>query len=105
MESKFDGGLLGLIGVGIVVGFVNTITLGLAAPWMTCYAGRWFAKHIMIDGKRLTFDGTGGQLFGTYIKWLLLCLVTLGIYSFWLAINMVKWVIKHVHTVEAEVQA
>ena len=104
MESKFDGGLLGLIGVNIVVMFVTFITLSIALPWMTCYKERWFAKHTVIDGKRLTFDGTGAQLFGTYIKWFLLTIITIGIYSFWLSINMKKWIVKHTHTV-AEVAA
>ena len=36
-------------------------------------------------------------LFGNYIKWILLTIVTLGIYSFWLGINMKKWVVKHTH--------
>lgn len=55
------------------------------------------ATHTTIDGHQLTFDGTGGQLFGNYIKWLLLCIITLGIYSFWLTIKMKQWVTKHTH--------
>lgn len=60
---------------------------------------RWLANHTILDGKRLTFDGTGGQLFGNYIKWFLLTVITLGIYGFWLNINMKKWVVKHTHAV------
>ena len=37
------------------------------------------------------------QLFGNYIKWLLLTLITFGIYSFWLTIKMKQWVTKHTH--------
>ena len=37
MESKFTGGLLGLIGVSLVTVFVTLITLGIAYPWMCCY--------------------------------------------------------------------
>lgn len=98
MESKFDGGLLGLIGVNIVVFFVTLITLGLATPWMTCFKEKWFVRHTVIDGVRLTFDGNGLQLFGSYIKWFLLTIITFGIYGFWLNINMKKWVTKHTHT-------
>ena len=96
-ESKFDGGLLGLIGIGILQGLLIMFTLGLAAPWAICMGERWTAKHTIIDGKRLTFDGTGAQLFGNYIKWFLLTLITFGIYGLWLNIKMKQWVVKHTH--------
>ena len=35
------------------------------------------------------------QLFGNWIKWLLLTIVTLGIYSFWLNIKLIQWKTKH----------
>ena len=97
MESKFDGGLLGLIGIGILQVLLTAITLGLGAPWAVCMKERWMAKHTVIDGKRLVFDGKGGQLFGNYIKWFLLTIITLGIYSFWLGIKMKQWVVSHTH--------
>lgn len=96
-ESKFDGGLLGMIGIGLLQGFLCIITLGIAYPWAVCLREKWYAKHTIIDGRRLTFDGTGLQLFGNYIKWFLLTIITLGIYSFWLSIKMKKWVTKHTH--------
>lgn len=35
------------------------------------------------DGKRLSFHGDGGTLFGIYLMSALLSMITLGIYSFW----------------------
>ena len=96
-NSEFDGGLLGLIGISILQGILITFTFGLGAPWAVCIRERWVAKHTIIDGRRLTFDGNGGQLFGNYIKWFLLTIVTLGIYGFWLSIKMKQWVVKHTH--------
>ena len=55
----------------------------------------WEAKHTVVNGKRLYFDGSAVQLFGNWIKWLLLCVITLGIYSFWLEISLKKWKTKH----------
>ncbi len=98
-ESKFTGGLLGLIGISLLQGLLISITLGFGAPWAICMKEKWVAEHTIIDGKRLTFDGTGGQLFGNYIKWFLLTLITFGIYGFWLSIKMKKWIVKHTHTV------
>ena len=57
----------------------------------------WEVKHTVIDGRRLYFDGTALQLFGNWIKWLLLTIITLGIFSFWLAIALRKWKTKHTH--------
>ena len=97
MESKFTGGLLGLIGVGILQFFITVFTLGIGAPWAICLKQRWIVKHTVIDGRRLTFDGTGAQLFGKYIVWFLLTLITFGIYGFWLSIKMQQWITKHTH--------
>lgn len=102
MESKFSGGLLGLIGINLLCGFLNLITLFIALPWTTCIKEKWIAKHTIIDGQQLTFDGNGAQLFGNYIKWLLLTFITIGIYSFWLNIRMKQWVTKHTHVAEAK---
>ena len=97
MESKFTGGLLGLIGISILQGLLIGLTLGIATPWAICLKESWVAKHTTIDGRQVVFDGTGGQLFGNFIKWFLLSIITLGIYSLWLGIKMKKWVVKHTH--------
>lgn len=97
MESRFTGGLLGLVGISILQGLLICFTLGLAAPWAICIKERWVASHTIVDGHQLYFDGTGMQLFGNYIKWWLLSIVTCGIYGLWLGINMKKWVVMHTH--------
>ena len=97
MESKFTGGLLGLIAVSIVQGLIIVFTLGLATPWAVCFKEKWYAENTIIDGHRVTFDGTGGQLFGNFIKWFLLTIITIGIYGLWLSIKMKQWVTKHTH--------
>ena len=97
MESKFTGGLLGIIGIRILQILITILTLGIAVPWAVCIKESWFAKHTVIDGHRLTFDGNGPQLFGNYIKWILLTVLTIGIYAFWLNIKLRAWVVSHTH--------
>lgn len=99
MRSEFDGGLPGMIGIAILQAIIVTLTFGIATPWAVCMKESWYVKHTVIDGKRLTFDGTGSQLFGNYIKWFLLGIVTLGIYFLWMPIKMKQWVTKHTHMV------
>lgn len=97
MESKFTGGILGLIGISFLQSLITVITFGFCAPWGVCLKQEWIARHTFIDGKQLRFDGTGGQLFGNYIKWFLLTIITFGIYGFWLNIKMKQWITKHTH--------
>ncbi|MDR3293848.1 MAG: DUF898 family protein [Clostridiales bacterium] len=94
-QSKFDGSIFGLIGVKIVQMLLTGITLGIGYPWAIAYGEKWIAGHTVIDGRRLTFTGTGGSLIGQYIKWWLLGIITFGIYMLWMPINMRKWVVKH----------
>lgn len=101
MKSKFDGGLLGLIGISILAGALITFTIGLALPWVICFYISWLFKHITIDGKRLTFDGNGGQLFGSYLKWMILTVITCGIYGLWVPLKVIGWTVSHVHVADA----
>ena len=96
-ESEFTGGLLGLIGINILIAALFVFTLGLGVPWCICLKQEWLSKHTIIDGRRVLFDGNGLQLFGNYLKWWLLCLVTLGIYGFWLPIKFRQWTTRHMH--------
>lgn len=97
MESKFTGGLLGLIGISILQYLMILFTCGIATPWAICLRERWYVKHTVIDGHKLTFNGTGGQLFGRYILWCFLSVVTFGIFALWVPIKMKAWVTKHTH--------
>ena len=97
-ESEFYGGLLGLIGISLLQVLIIAVTCGIAAPWAICLKERWIARHTIIDGHQLVFDGRGSQLFGNYIKWFLLTIITFGIYGFWLDIKMKQWIVKHTHT-------
>lgn len=43
------------------------------------------------------FDGTVLNLYAHWIKWLLLTIITFGIYGFWVCIAVKKWKTKHTH--------
>ena len=94
-ESYFDGGLLQLIGWKLLGALITLCTFGICYPWAFCMVYSWEAKHTVINGKRLQFNGTAVGLFGNWIKWLILTFITCGIYSFFLVIALKKWKIKH----------
>ena len=94
-EYYFDGGLFQLIGWSILGFLVTTLTFGICFPWAITMKYKWEAKHTVLDGRRLKFNGTALGLFVHWIKWLLLTLITLGIYGFWVGIALKKWKTKN----------
>ena len=95
--SKFDGGLLGQIGIGLLGALLILVTLGLGTCWATCMMYRWYARHTRIDGRQVIFDGKGIQLLGCSLKWAFFTIITLGIYSLWLPLKQTAWVVSHTH--------
>ncbi|MGL5312027.1 MAG: hypothetical protein ACRC92_02155 [Peptostreptococcaceae bacterium] len=91
MESRFEGSLLGLIGVNILAWLVTVFTFGIATPWAMCIKYNWVAENTVIEGRRLRFIGKGSSLFLHYIKWWILTIITFGIYGFWLYIKLLQW--------------
>lgn len=90
-ESYFDGTMLQHLGWSLAGTFVTIFTLGFGLPIAVCWLCSWEANHTIIDGKRLKFTGKAGGLFGTWIKCILLTIVTLGIYGFYIPIKLRKW--------------
>lgn len=96
-ESKFEGSVLGFIGYSLLATLITTCTFGIAFPWADVMFQSWICRNTIIDGRRPYFDGTGAQLFGNYIKWLILTVITCGIYGFWMFNKITHWRTKHTH--------
>ena len=91
--SYFDGGVLELIGWKILAFLVTGVTFGLATPWAQCMLYNYRFKHTVYNGKRLKFNGKGGDLFVNMFKWFFLTLITLGIYGFFVPVRKAQWVV------------
>lgn len=87
----FDGGAATYFGTALLALVITVFTLGICYPFALVLRERWRAKHTYIDGQRLVFTGSGLGLFGMWIKWFLLLIVTLGIYGFWIGPRIQKW--------------
>lgn len=92
---SFDGGAGTYLGTGILALLITMFTLGLCTPFAIVLRQRWRAKHTYINGHRLVFVGGGMQLFGLWVKWFLLMIITVGIYSFWVAPRVQKWIVEN----------
>jgi uncharacterized membrane protein YjgN (DUF898 family) len=67
------------------------LTLGICYPFAFVLRERWRAKHSYIDGRRLIFTGRALGLFGMWLKWFVLAIITLGIYLFWVGPRLYRW--------------
>ena len=74
---------------------ITSCTFGICYPWALCMIYGWKINHTVIEGRRLKFNGTAVGLFGNWIKWLLLIVVTFGIYGFWVHIKLEQWKVKN----------
>ena len=72
----FDGGAATYLGTAILGFLVTVCTLGICYPFALVLLQRWRCKHTAIDGQRLAFTGSAVGLFGHWIKWFLLSVIT-----------------------------
>ncbi len=70
---------------------LGTITFGIYSAWAWVRILKLKASHTLINGKEVTFQGTGGQLFGIFVVQGLLTLVTFGLYGPWAFCKYFDW--------------
>jgi len=99
MDSKFSGSVLHIFLFCIWAPLLWAITLGFATPFIVCTIIRWICNHSTIGGKNYAFKGTATGLFGRWILWTILSIITIGIYSFWSTRNQIRWVIENIEMV------
>jgi len=87
----FNGSAASYLGTGILSFLVTVFSFGLLAPLAICWIYDWEISNLVVNGQRLKFQGSAFGLFGHWIKWWFLSLITLGIYSFWIYPNLQKW--------------
>ena len=101
-ESKFTADFWGYTGYNLLAGLIKVVSLGFATPWALCMQNRYYAKHTIIDGCEIRFNGYGSSLIGKYILWSFLTVITFGIFSFSFSVRMNRWMTKHVNFVNVE---
>ncbi|CZQ87355.1 Hypothetical protein Tpal_885 [Trichococcus palustris] len=94
-NSYFDGGLTQLIIISLLGAIITGLTFGICYPWALCMQYKWKIEHTVIEGRRLEFHGTALSLFGNWVKWLFLLIITFGIYGFWVGIKLEDWKAKN----------
>jgi uncharacterized membrane protein YjgN (DUF898 family) len=92
---RFHGGAATYVGTALLGALITICTLGICYPFALVLRERWRAKHSSIDGYPLVFTGSATALFGNWIKWFLLIVVTFGIYLFWVGPRIAEWTWEH----------
>ncbi len=92
---RFHGGAATYVGTALLGALITICTLGICYPFALVLRERWRAKHSTIDGYPLVFTGSATALFGNWIKWFLLIVVTFGIYLFWVGPRIAEWKWEH----------
>ncbi|MBM3983795.1 MAG: DUF898 domain-containing protein [Planctomycetes bacterium] len=59
-------------------------------------------RNESINGRRLTFTGSGGALFGLFIVTVLLSIITAGIYLFWGMPKIIGWIVENTEFMDEE---
>lgn len=91
-KFTFDGGAATYLGTAILGIIITVFSLGICYPFALVLRQRWRAKHSYIDGKQLIFTGSSIGLFGHWIKWFVLIVITFGIYLLWVGPRIQKWI-------------
>lgn len=87
----FRGGAATWFGTQLLGVLITVLTVGICYPFAVVLVQRWRAKNTWLMGRQLQFIGTGWGIFGLWLKWMLLTVITLGIYSFWVYPRMTQW--------------
>lgn len=99
----FDGDLWSYFGMELLNLLILFITLGLGTPWVLVRRYRWQSDHTMIEGKRFKFIGEATELFGYWILWWLLTLITFGIYGIVVKVKLIEWRVNNTVWLEDDV--
>jgi len=88
---QFRGGAANWFGTQLLGLLITIGTLGICYPFAVVLVERWRAKNTYLQGRQLKFVGSAWGIFGRWIGWLLLIIITLGIYSFWVYPRLTQW--------------
>jgi hypothetical protein len=100
LETKFYGSVIEIFIFCIWMPILLVITLGFGFPFIICTLLRWICDKSIINGKHYKFKGTAAGLFGNYIVWTILSMITIGIYGFWATRNYIRWVVENIEMID-----
>lgn len=74
---------------------IVALAVEMSYPIVLVLRERRKARHSHVDGRQLVFTGSPWGLLGHWLKWLLLSIVTFGVYLFWVGRRVQRWTWEH----------
>ncbi len=90
-ESRFTGGGGAWFVHMLFVYLMTVFSFGFATPWAIKTYIKWQTANTEIGGSPLVFKGTGGQLFGRYMLYILLSFCTFGFFALFIPVFLKDW--------------
>lgn len=97
VASFYDGDALSNFYFTVISFLCRILTLDIAAPIVICLRLRWRAEHTCLNGRRMVFTGEIKDLFKKNLLWVLLSVVTAGIFIPFKMIKTAEWETAHFH--------
>jgi uncharacterized membrane protein YjgN (DUF898 family) len=94
-KSSFEGSVFDYVGRKRLGRLITIITLGIGFYWYKSNVLAWEINNTVIEGRRLKFNGTASGLFGRWIIWWILSIVTFEIYILFIGKALYKWQVEN----------
>lgn len=99
LNSYYKGNFFKIIWHKLLRYILLTITFGLAYPYVKCANMRDDTLATVYDNYNLQFDGSAKTLVLKWLKWCLLCVITLGIYALFITNKVRKYNASNTHII------
>lgn len=99
---EFRGGAGTFFLTSLLALLITVISFGILYPFALVMMQRWKAENTYVNGAQLRFNGSAIGLIGQWVKWFLLCLITFGIYSFWVYPRLNRWIVENTDFAQAQ---
>ena len=86
----------------LVASLIISFSFGIATPFAYCRMVKWTQDNTIYRGHKVIFKGKPSELMGKWIVWLLLTIVTLGIYAIWIPVKLDQWRVKNTDIVSKQ---
>ena len=99
LEGDYDTELVQRFIFTAVNALAKTVSAFTTYTFLDVVRERFDVTHTTYDGMDMYFDGNGKELFLESMKWLGLSICTLGVYLFFIPVNLEKYRTKHTHLI------
>lgn len=103
-KSNLNMSVFDNVALNIGTGIISIFTLGIGYPLAAAIKAKYINDRKILSNKKIEFKGTAGEIYITFIKWVILIVLTLGVYIFWIERNILRWTTENTNFKEVDNQ-